>query len=98
MADGSKERRDAPPSTRDSVGLDRRGQAAQLEIHVASAPRRLGASDYSGYSVDSDYSYLSASIGSTRDARSAGINPAANATSASVTVALASTSGSCPFI
>ena len=44
------------------------------------------------------YSYLSASIGSTREARWAGMKPAPSATSASSTTEAASTSGSCPSI
>src|SRR5262249_20869416 len=49
---------------------------------------------FAGRHLDCDYSYRSASIGSTRDARWAGMNPAASATMASATVAAARTIGS----
>jgi hypothetical protein len=48
--------------------------------------------------ISASYSYFSALIGSTRDARCAGMKPAHSATSASATADSASTAGSAPVI
>src|SRR5207248_240844 len=74
---------------------DRKARQGPAFAHVPSV------SEGRGFAVDPlawpSYSYRSASIGSTCDARSAGTKPAPSATSASSTADAASTPGSHPL-
>ena len=82
-------------------------QAHSPTASETSRPRREAPPDALGHfkrfatdvdAVSASYSYFSALIGSTRDARSAGMKPAQSATSASATTERASTAGSAPVI